>query len=190
MGMIFPENISERIAAFVDGRQNFPFINSNELMCIFFLYGKRWKVSSENEYKEAIDLAHHTFAKISKSITACADNPKINMITEFARSNYINRGLQIVIEKKTEDDNSKERLFSDPAILSDCFVRHVAYYKQEYFFEVYGPFKNSDIIKDMHKCLLGRMVMIGYNRKDGKSLPFNHPLIPLYLWMAQFVDFK
>ncbi|MFL6396828.1 MAG: hypothetical protein ACJ706_06695 [Nitrososphaeraceae archaeon] len=188
MGMIFPENISQRIAAFVEGKQNFPFINSNELMCIFFLYGRRWKVNSENEYKEAIDLAHHTFAKISKDITACSSNSKISMITEFARSNYINRGLQIMVDKKTEDVNGEERLFSDPAILSDCFVRHVAYYDQEFFFEVYGPFKDSDIIKDMHKYLLGRMVMIGYNRKDGKSLPFNHPLIPLYLWMAQFVD--
>jgi hypothetical protein len=27
------------------------------------------------------------------------------------------------------------------------------------------------------------MVMIGYNRKDDKSLPFSHPLIPLYAWM-------
>ena len=186
MGMIFPENISERIAAFVEGKQNFPFIHSNELMCIFFLYGRNRKVNSENEYKEVIDLADHTFAKISKDISAYSSNSKIKSITEFARSNYINRGLQISVEKKTDDVNLEERIFSDPAILLDCFARHVAYYNQEFFFEVYGPLKDLDITKDMHRYLLGRMVMIGFNRKDHKSLPFSHPLIPLYVWMKQF----
>ena len=186
MGMIFPENISERIAAFVEGKQNFPFIHSNELMCIFFLYGRNRKVNSENEYKEVIDLAGHTFAKISKDISAYSSNSKIKSITEFARSNYINRGLQITVEKKTDDVNLEERIFSDPAILLDCFARHVAYYNQEFFFEVYGPLKDLDITKDMHRYLLGRMVMIGFNRKDLKTLPFGHPLIPLYVWMRQF----
>jgi hypothetical protein len=186
MGMIFPENISERIAAFVEGKQNFPFIHSNELMCIFFLYGRNRKVNSENEYKEVIDLADHTFAKIAKDISAYSSNSKIKSITEFARSNYINRGLQITVEKKTDDVNLEERIFSDPAILLDCFARHVAYYNQEFFFEVYGPLKDLDITKDMHRYLLGRMVMIGFNRKDHKSLPFGHPLIPLYVWMRQF----
>ena len=109
------------------------------------------------------------------------------MNTEFARSNYINRGLQIAIEKKSDDINDEERIFSDPTILSECFSRHVAYYDQEFFFEVYGPFKDSDLTKDMCKYLLGRMVMIGYNRKDEKSLPFGHPLIPLYVWMREFM---
>jgi hypothetical protein len=26
------------------------------------------------------------------------------------------------------------------------------------------------------------MVMIGYNRKEEKALPFHHALIPLYIW--------
>jgi hypothetical protein len=186
MRMIFPEDISKRIAAFVEGKQNFPFIHTNELMCIFFIYGRNRKVNTENEYKEAIDLAGHTFAKISKDISAYSSNSKMKDITEFARSNYINRGLQITVEKKTGDANLEERIFSDPAILLDCFARHVAYYNQEFFFEVYGPLKDLDITKEMHRYLLGRMVMIGYNRKDHKSLPFDHPLIPLYVWMRQF----
>jgi hypothetical protein len=36
----------------------------------------------------------------------------------------------------------------------------------------------------MHEILQGRMVMIGYNRMDHKSLPFQHPLMPLYVWMS------
>jgi hypothetical protein len=39
----------------------------------------------------------------------------------------------------------------------------------------------------MRKYLLGRMVMIGYNRKNERSLPFSHPLIPLYVWIGQIM---
>jgi hypothetical protein len=190
MGMILPENITNRIAEFVDGKKNFPFIHSNELMCIFFLYGRNWKVNSEDEYKETVNLAGHTFAKMSKDIEAHSINSQINMITKFARSNYINRGLQITVEKKSDYAGGQERIFSDPAILSDCFSRHVGYFDQEFFFQVYGPFKDSDVTRDMHKYLIGRMVMIGYNRKDDKSLPFSHPLIPLYAWMRYIFGLK
>ena len=185
MSMIFPENISERIAAFVDNKQKFPFIESNELTCIFFLYGRNGKVSSQKEYREVIDLTGHTFAKISKDIAAYSNNSRINVNADFARNNYINRGLQIAIEKKNDSLAGEERIFSDPAILCDCFSRHVAYYGQEFFFQVYGPFNYSDVTKEICEYLLGRMVMIGYNRKDERSLPFTHPLIPLYVWMRQ-----
>jgi hypothetical protein len=186
MGMILPENISERIAAFVDCKQSFPYIESKELTCIFFLYGRRKKVISSEEYEEAIDLARQTFAKISKEITA-RSNSEQKVDADFIRSSYINRGLQIAIEKQHDGMVDDKRIFTDPIILSDCFCRHTAYYKQEFFFQVYGPFKNSDITSDTSKHLLGRMVMIGYNRKDERSLPYNHPLLPLYVWIRQFM---
>ena len=185
MGIIFPENILHRIGEFIEGKQNFPFVGPNELMCIFFLYGKNSKVNTENEYKDALDLAERTFAKVSKDISAYSGNLRVNTISQFARSNYINRGLQIAVEKKSGDASLRDRIFSDPTILLDCFARHVAYYNQEFFFEIYGPFKNSDITRDTERYLLGRMVMIGYNRKDHRSLPFDHPLIPLYVRMRQ-----
>jgi hypothetical protein len=185
MGMILPDDISERISAFLAGKQNFPFIHSNELICIFFLYGRKWKVNGENEYKEVLDLADQTYRQISKEIKAYNRNSRAYTITEFARSNYINRGLQIIVERKSNDINSEGRIFSDPSILSDCFARHVAYYDQEFFFQVYGPFRHSELTSDMHEALLGRMVMIGYNRMDEKSLPFSHPLMPLYIWMRE-----
>jgi len=185
MGMILPENVSERISAFLCDKQKFPFIRNNELMCIFFLYGKKWKVNGENGHKEAIDLADQTYRKISKDIEAYKNrDSKTDLITEFARSNYINRGLQIMVEnKKNNNISSEERLFADPIILLDCFARHVAYHDQDFFLHVYGPFKESDLTRNMHNSLIGRMVMIGYNRREEKLLPFDHPLIPLYVWI-------
>lgn len=184
MGMIFPENISERISRFLDGKLNFPFINSDELMCIFFLYGRKLKVNGEDEYKQVIDLAGQTYRKISMDIQAHSRNTEIDRITEFVRSNYINRGLQITVETRSKEVNVDQRFFSDPVILSDCFARHTAYYDQDFFFQVYGPIKGSDLTSNMHEILQGRMVMIGYNRMDQESLPFEHPLMPLYVWMS------
>ena len=189
MRIILPENISERISAFLCHKQKFPFISNNELMCIFFLYGRKWKVNGENRYNEALDLADQTYRKISKDIEAYRNrDSKMDVITDFARSNYINRGLQIMVENKNSNNtSSEERIFADPIILLDCFARHVAYHHQDFFLHVYGPFNESDLTRDMHSSLLGRMVMIGYNRRAEKYLPFDHPLIPLYVWMRDHI---
>ena len=181
MRIIFPEDISNRIAEFIAGRNNFPFIKNNELIYIFYLYGKDNRVNGEKELKEVIDLADRTVANMSTEIEIYNNNPKRKTNSEFARNKYINRGLQIAVEKKK--DVNEERILNDPAILSDCFAQHVSYYNQEYYFQIYGPFKDSEVIRDTQKDLVGRMVMIGYNKADEKSLSFPHPLIPLYIWL-------
>lgn len=184
MRIIFPEDISNRIAEFIAGRHNFPFIRNNEIICIFYLYGKDNKVNGEKELKEVIDLADRTVANMATDIEIYNNSPKRKINSEFTRNKYINRGLQIAVEKK-KDAINEERMPNDPAILSDCFAQHVSYHNQEYYFQVYGPFKNSEVLQDMQKDLVGRMVMIGYNRKDERSLSFRHPLIPLYIWLRE-----
>lgn len=183
MRMILPEDISKRIAEFMAGRQNFPFIKTDELICIFYLFGKNNKISSDEEQKEVIDLADHTVANMSRDIEIYSNSLKTKKIdSEFIRSKYINRELQITVEKKA-DDVKEEQIWNDPTILSECFAQHVSYYDQEYFFHIYGPLREFELIKHIREDLVGRMVMIGYNRKEEKSLPFHHPLIPLYIWM-------
>jgi hypothetical protein len=182
MGIILPEDISNRIAEFMAGRQNFPFIKADELICIFYLFGKNNKVNSDEELKEVIDLADRTVSKMTRDIEIHSNSLKTKKVdSEFMRSKYINRELQITVEKKA-DDVKEERIWNDPMILSDCFAQHVSYYNQEYFFHIYGPLRESEMIKHARIDLLGRMVMIGYNRKGEKSLPFHHALIPLYIW--------
>jgi len=62
-------------------------------------------------------------------------------------------------------------------------MQHVSYYNQEYFFQIYGPLKGHELLKDLRNYLEGRMIMLGFNRKNEKHLPFQHPIIPLYVWL-------
>src|SRR5690242_18394460 len=183
LAMILPEDISKRIAEFITGQTNFPVIGKNELMCVFCLDGKNKKVNGNKELQEVIDIANHTADNISATIGRYNNSPKLKMNSEFTRVKYLNRELQISVEKKG-DFISRDQVFNDPVILSDCFAQHVSYYSQKYFFQVYGPFKDSEVIQAMREYLVGRMIMIGYNRKDQHSLPFYHPLIPLYVWLS------
>ena len=181
MRMILPEDTSNRLSEFIADRQSFPFIRNDELMCIFYLYGKKSGVRYDKEYCEVMNLAENTVIKLRRDIEAYNDSPKLKMDSQFTRSKFINRELQITVEEKKSV--SKERILNDPVIISDCFAQHVSYYNQEYFFQLYGPLKEYDLINDVRKYLVGRMVMLGFNRKDEKSLPFQNAFIPLYIWI-------
>lgn len=197
MTMILPDGIPSRISEFVSGERNFPFIEKDELVCIIYLYGKNRKVTGDMEIQEVSDLASRTARQIALEIENYRTSPgKID--SEFVRSKYINRQLQIVIEKRESqkaspapprqiDESSesavevKKMSYQDPSILSDCFSQHVSLHGQNHFFELFGPFKDSDLISDVRQSLSGRMVMMGFNRRDESELPFQHPLIPLYV---------
>src|SRR5919109_1075682 len=181
MRMILPENISYRLDEFIRGRQNFPFIRSDELMCIFYLYGKKNRVRYDKESREVINLAENTIINLQSDIEKYNGSSKSKMDSQFIRSKFVNRELQIIVEEKKHV--SKERIINDPMIISDCFAQHVSYYNQEYFFQLYGPLGEYDLINDVKEYLLGRMVMLGFNRKDEKSLPFQSAFIPLYVWI-------
>lgn len=181
MRMILPEDISSRLSEFIADRQNFPFIRNDELMCIFYLYGKKNGVRYDKEYNEVMNLAENTVIKLRRDIETYNDSPKSKTDSQFTRSKFINRELQVTVEEKKSV--SKERILNDPVIISDCFAQHVSYYNQEYFFQLYGPLREYDLINDVRQYLLGRMVMLGFNRKDENSLPFQNAFIPLYVWL-------
>ena len=186
MRMILPEDISNRLSEFIEDRQNFPFIRNDELMCIFYLYGKKSGVRYDKEYSEVMNLAENTVIKLRRDIETYNDSPKLKLDSQFIRSKFINRELQVAIEEKKSV--SKERILNDPVLISDCFAQHVSYYNQEYFFQLYGPLREYDLINDVRKHLLGRMVMLVFNRKDEKSLPFQNAFIPLYIWIRDHMQ--
>jgi hypothetical protein len=161
----------------------FPFVKNSELICIFYLYGKNkpLNITSRGELKEAFDLAERTVAKMSNDIKKYQNDRDKKLNSQFIREKYINRGLQIIVDKRA--DLTTDRIVTDPSILSDCFAQHIALYDQDFFFEVYGPFERQHLIKDIENILIGRIVMVGYNRKNDNALPFKHALIPLYTWM-------
>ena len=181
MRMILPEDISYRLSEFIAGRQNFPLIRNEELICIFYLYGKKNGVRNNKEFNEVITLAENTVVNLQRDIEAYNGSPRSKMDSQYIYSKLVNRELQIGVEEKKHV--SKERILNDPVIISNSFAQHVSYYNQEYFFHLYGPLREYDLINDVRKYLLGRMVMLGFNKKDEQSLPFQNAFIPLYVWI-------
>jgi hypothetical protein len=172
---VLPDDIAERIAEFIAGRRSFPFIGRDELVCMMYLYGKAGGVG-ENEVEEVNNLAQRTASQLSQEIDIYANSSASKLDPEYIRSRYINRQLQLAV------DNKPDRMAGDPAIVSDCFAQHVAHYRQDYFFELYGPLRDSELTSDIRPVLAGRMVMTCYNRKGAQETGLTHPLIPVYVW--------
>jgi hypothetical protein len=179
MAMILPDDIAERISGFIASKLNFPFVGPDELMCIMYLYGRNSR-TSEGEIDEVSSLAQHTASQLGQEIDIYMNSSASKLETEYIRSKYINRELQLAVETKPQD--VKKRIAGDPAIISDCFVHHVAYYKQDYFLELYGPLRDSQLTSDIRSALTHRMVMVCYNRKGAQETRLAHPLIPVYVW--------
>lgn len=176
MAMVLPDGMAERISEFIAGKRSFPFVGRDELVCMMYLYGRSGRVG-ENEVEEAGKLAERTAAQMGQDIDIYANSSAGKLDPEYIRSKYINRELQLAVEKK-----AKGRIASDPAVISDCFAQHIAYYKQDYFFELYGPLKDFELTSDIRPALAGRMVMVCYNRKGAQDTGLSHPLIPVYVW--------
>ena len=179
MAMILPDDMAERISGFIAGKRSFPFIGPDELMSIMYLYGRNSRVS-QSEIDEVSSLAQHTASQLGQEINIYINSSASKLDTEYIRSNYINRELQLAIERKPQD--VKKRIVGDPAIISSCFAQHVAYYRQDYFFELYGPLRDSQLMSDIRPALADRMVMVCYNRKGAQEIRLAHPLIPVYVW--------
>jgi hypothetical protein len=175
MAMVLPDDVAWRIAEFIAGRCSFPFIERTELMCMMYLYGKAGGVD-EKEIEEVNSFAQRTSFQLSQDIDIYANSSASKLDPEYIRSRYTNRQLQLIVDSKPD------RMAGDPAIISDCFAQHVAYYKQDYFFELYGPLRDSELTSDIRPILAGRMVMTCYNRKGARETGLLHPLIPVYVW--------
>jgi hypothetical protein len=185
MTMILPEGISERISSFISGRLDFPYVKKDELISLLYLYGKSNAVLDHPE--RVLAIAKKTVETLERSIEKYRNGPKSFFDSEYLRNNYIRRQLQITVDKNNNKDDkdapdiNKRRIINDPVILSECFLQHVAFYDQKYSFFFYGPLKENELTYDIRSLLSGKIVMLGYNKVQDE-LPFDHPIIPLYLW--------
>jgi hypothetical protein len=185
--MILPEDISERISSFIAGSLEFPFIKEDEVISLLYIYGRNNRIVSQPE--QVLAIAKKTVETLEHTIVKYRNGPKSFFDSEFSRNNYIRRQLQITVEK---DDNKNDknrpninrRIINDPVILSECFSQHVAFFDQKYSFFIYGPLKENELTCDIVNLLSGNIVMLGYNKEQDK-LPFDHPIIPLYVWAKE-----
>lgn len=182
MGIFMPPEISFRIKQFMAAKMDFPFIKKDEMMAAFYLFGKDYRVP-ESEAKAATDIAKRTVEQVARDIRLYAAAPQ-KMDARFTRENYTKRSLQIVVDSGAQADVDK-RVTGDPTILSDCFAQHIAYHRQEFFFELFQPFRADQLPASLKSRLGGRMLLLGFNVKDRQSLPFKSSLETFFEWMLK-----
>ncbi|MEP0824432.1 MAG: hypothetical protein HRF40_03010 [Nitrososphaera sp.] len=181
MGIFMPSDISFRVKQFMAGQIDFPFVEKEEIMAAFYLFGKDYGVADSTEVKAATDIAKSTVEQVARDIRLYSSNPQ-KMDPSFTRENYTRRSLQIVVDSGMQTDVDM-RVAGDPAILSDCFAQHIAYHRQGFFFELFQPFKPEQIPPSLKNRLEGRMLLLGFNVKDRQALPFKSSLQPFLEWM-------
>ena len=175
MGIFLPSDVSKRISKFLEGDLDFPFIDKDEIMGVFFLFGKNFGVKTNLDISYVKDLARRSIDQVKREIFLSKKIVKSNI--ELIKENYQRRVLQIYVEFQDNPSFDKseinERINRDPSILISCYSQHIAYYNQKCFFEIFDPLKKNQIDEKLHDLLLDRMVMIGYNCENPEMLPFN-----------------
>ena len=185
MGIFLPPDISVRIKQFMAAKMDFPLLKKNELLAVFYLFGKDYKVIGESEVSAASDLAKRTVEQVARDIRVYVTMPQ-KMDARFTRENYTKRSLQIVVDSGGEGQPDVDRrVTGDPMILSDCFAQHIAYYRQDFFFELFQPFKAEQLPQTLKNKLEERMLLLGFNVKNAQLLPFKASLPAFFQWMLK-----
>jgi len=182
MGLLFPEDLPERIKAFLAGKREFPYISADEIIGLFYIFGKQKEISSGIETAQILQLCGKTVRDFDKAIAQYRTNV-FSMDSNLTRSKYLKRQLQITVDMK--ERSTSDKLYKDPVIVTDSIIQHISFHNEKYFFQVYGPLKEQEVVKDLHMSLLGRVVMVAFNRESEKSIPYAHPLIPLFTHLRQ-----
>ncbi|HYX71218.1 MAG TPA: hypothetical protein VE732_00485 [Nitrososphaera sp.] len=187
MGMFLPPDISVRIKQFMAANVDFPFLEKDELLAVFYLFGKDHEVIGESEVNAASDLAKRTVEQVARDIRVYIAMPQ-KMEARFTRENYTKRSLQIVVDGSGSSSRQPEldrRVAGDPMILSDCFAQHVAYHRRDFSFELFLPLKAEQLPLALENKLEGRMLLLGFNVKNMQSLAFKNSLHAFFEWMLK-----
>lgn len=187
MGIFLPLDVQGRILQFMDGKLTFPFIRDDEVMGVFFLFGKDGRIRNSIDILNAKDLARNGMDQITKEVKLC--HAMSNRTTfDFVRENYTRRALQISTDTnnslKRDSFDIRDRISGDPTILISCFAQHIAYYRQDYFFELLNPLRPVQIPAHLRERMELRMLLLGFNTKNVENLPYNSTLVPFFDWLS------
>jgi hypothetical protein len=187
MGIFMPRDIQNRILQFIDGKLTFPFIRGDEIVGVFFLFGKDGKLSKGIDILNAKDLARNGMNQITKEVKLCNSMPNRTTL-DFVRENYTRRALQISTDlsnsSKRDSSRIRDRISGDPTILINCFAQHIAYYRQDYFFELLNPLRAAQIPEHLREKMELRMLLLGFNTKSVENLPYASTVTPFFNWLS------
>jgi hypothetical protein len=187
MGIFLPLDVQCRILQFMDGKLTFPIIRDDEVMGVFFLFGKDGRIRNSIDILNAKELARNGMDQITKEVKLC--HAMSNRTTfDFVRENYTRRALQISTDTnnslKRDSFDIRDRISGDPTILISCFAQHIAYYRQDYFFELLNPLRPAQIPAHLRERMELRMLLLGFNTKNVENLPYNSTLVPFFDWLS------
>ena len=191
MGMFLPEDIANRITYFIEGRLQFPFIKGEEIMGVFFVFGKTHGLSNRNDVIMANDLAKRTVATLTSTAYSYRTSAAAHDST-FIRHSYTKRVLELSEEMNRDSSMScysqgqrNARIAGDPKILADCYAQHVAHFQQDQIFELFQPLNGEHLPSLLRKKLERRMILLGYNVKDKTFIHSSSTLVPFLRWLTK-----
>lgn len=184
MGFFLPDDINERIIKFLDGNLQFPFVSKNEIMGIFFLFGKKHGVNTPLDVLSAKDITRKTIDQLKRQIYLSKNNSPSD--SDSIRAQYQRRVLQVYVELQNGptlvQNEMNERIGRDPTLLMYCYSHHISYHRQKCFFEIYDPFKKEQLNIKLRDRLTNRMVMLSYNVEKSTDLGFS-TMTPFTKWL-------
>jgi hypothetical protein len=193
MGIFLPRDFPNRVLSFINGKNNLPLTQKDEIIASFYIFGKDHKVNGDLEITNVKDIARKTMEQLARQVRVLSSNPT-SMNQELLRENFNKRSMQILIDSNIQNNNNKisfditRRISRDPTILSDCYAWHIAYYKQDYFFKLFNPLRDTDLPPGLVGQLEGRMLMLGFNVKNSANLTYEDPIIPFLEWMNEWTN--
>ncbi len=192
MGIYLPRDFPNRVLSFINGKGNLPLTQKDEIIASFYIFGKDHKVNGDLEITNVKDIARKTMEQLARQVRVLSSNPT-SMNQELVRENFNKRSMQILIDSNIQNNNKisfdiTRRISRDPTILSDCYAWHIAYYKQDYFFKLFNPLRDTDLAPGLVGQLEGRMLMLGFNVKNSANLTYEDPIIPFLEWMNEWTN--
>jgi hypothetical protein len=193
MGIFLPRDFPNRVLSFINGKNNLPLTQKDEIIASFYIFGKDHKVNGDLEITNVKDIARKTMEQLARQVRVLSSNPT-SMNQELLRENFNKRSMQILIDSNIQNNKNKisfditRRISRDPTILSDCYAWHIAYYKQDYFFKLFNPLRGTDLPPGLVGQLEGRMLMLGFNVKNSANLTYEDPIIPFLEWMNEWTN--
>ena len=193
MGIFLPRDFPNRVLSFINGKNDLPLTQKDEIIASFYIFGKDHKVNGDLEITNVKDIARKTMEQLARQVRVLSSNPT-SMNQELLRENFNKRSMQILIDSNIQNNKNKisfditRRISRDPTILSDCYAWHIAYYKQDYFFKLFNPLRGTDLPPGLVDQLEGRMLMLGFNVKNSANLTYEDPIIPFLEWMNEWTN--
>jgi hypothetical protein len=193
MGIFLPRDFPNRVLSFINGKNDLPLTEKDEIIASFYIFGKDHKVNGDLEITNVKDIARKTMEQLARQVRVLSSNPT-SMNQELLRENFNKRSMQILIDSNIQNNNNKisfditRRISRDPTILSDCYAWHITYYKQDYFFKLFNPLRGTDLPPGLVGQLEGRMLMLGFNVKNSANLTYEDPIIPFLEWMNEWTN--